>query len=168
MHDQTHHEGSIQLDKSRICKTEQDGGVRVPAVAGSEKLRDLLFIGMTSFEIAVATGCSVRAVEVRRRKLKEESITTNVVRNTKFDVGLDNLYSLVSMMRRSFVEVENIRAWLVGRSAYLEEQRPASLLRAGEFDLVREAAKAYAASETPQEFLAGREDIPRVEDLIDV
>lgn len=130
----------------------------------AEKLECLVSLGMTSAEIAVGAGCSVRAIEDRRRRLKTEA-SSGEGRYAKADDGIDAVYSLVSMLTERFnVEPAKIRAWLIGRSAYLEEQRPAVLLGAGEFELVRAAALAYATGETPKEFLEGRDPIVRAPD----
>jgi hypothetical protein len=161
---------AMSIDRRRLAmgtSSANEAPIKLTAVKSSAKLRALLLMGMTSFEIAVAIGCSVRTVEDRRSKLKVDSVTDGI-RSSKFDLGLDNLYSLVGMLASRYrVEDENIRAWLLGRTPYLEEQRPASMLSAGRFDLVREAAIAYAKVESPEEFLANREPIPRVEDSVD-
>jgi hypothetical protein len=129
------------------------------ATTTSEKLTRLITAGVTSAEIAVATGSSLRAVEDRRRKLRNNE--TEGTRVAKLDTGIDALFSIFSLLERHKIEPTNIRAWLIGRSAYLEEQRPAILLSADEFELVRDAAIAYATGETPAEFLADRGPLPR-------
>ncbi|HEY7830269.1 MAG TPA: hypothetical protein VIC06_06860 [Solirubrobacteraceae bacterium] len=144
----------------RSLESAAHGRLRPFAISTREKFEDLLGLGMTSAEIALASDSSLRAVEDRRRKLKDPAYMQT--RSTKLDLGIDALYSLALMLETRKIEPANIRAWLLGRSAYLEEQRPAILLSAGEFDLVREAAIAYATSETPGEFLDKRGPIPRV------
>lgn len=158
---------AVSIDRTQLAKRANGAQIELTAVSSSAKLRALLLMDMTSFEIAVATGCSVRTVEDRRSKLKVDSVAYGT-RSSKFDFGLDNLYSLVAMLAsRYHVEDGNIRAWLLGRTPYLEEQRPASVLSAGWFDLVREAAIAFASAQSPEEFLANRGPIPRVEDSVD-
>ena len=124
----------------------------------NQKLEWLISAGVTSAEIALATGGSLRAVEDRRRSLRNGKSKTRVA---KLDSGIDGLFSIFSLLESHQIEPSNIRAWLIGRSAFLEEQRPAILLAANEFELVREAAIAYASNETPAEFLAGRGPLPR-------
>jgi hypothetical protein len=132
-------------------------GRSVPPVTPAEKLEVLLERGLTSSEIAVSIGTSVSAVDQRRRKLKDEMLSGKA-RSTKADERIDDLYSIVSMLEgRYLVEPENIRAWLIGRSAYLDEERPATLLADGKYALVKKAAIAYATGETPAEFLDQRE-----------
>lgn len=134
-----------------------------------EKL-DLLIrqFKLTSAEIVIATGASLRTVEERRKKLKGRRKDRDTP-NAKFDQSVDCIYSIASMLdKRYSIEPANVRAWLIGRSAYLEEQRPADLLREGEFDLVREAAIAYATGETPTEFLEGRDPLPRATSAVRV
>lgn len=129
------------------------------AVSTDQKLQWLIDIGVTSAEMAVATGArSVRAVEERRRALREGRTRE---RYAKLDPGIDALFSIVSMLERRHMEPRNVRAWLIGLSPYLEEQRPAVLLSAGEFELVRAAALAFAGNETPEEFLKDRDQLPR-------
>lgn len=129
------------------------------AVSTDQKLQWLIDIGLTSAEIAFATGSrSVRAIEERRRALREGKPKA---RYAKLDPAIDSLFSLVSMLERRHMEPRNIRAWLLGLSPYLEEQRPAVLLSAGEFELVRAAALCYIANETPEEFLKDRDQLPR-------
>lgn len=129
------------------------------AVSTDQKLLWLIDIGVTSAEIALSTGSpSVRAVEERRRALREGKVKE---RYAKLDPGIDALFSIVSMLERRHMEPRNIRAWLLGLSPYLEEQRPAVLLSANEFELVRAAALAFASNETPEEFLKDRDQLPR-------
>lgn len=130
------------------------------ATTTNEKLAWIIAADVTSAEIAIATGSSLRAVEDRRRRLKADE-TKRSRRVAKLDSGIDALFSIFSLLERHAIEPTNIRAWLIGRSAYLEEQRPAILLSANEFELVRDAAIAYASGETPAEFLADRGPLPR-------
>jgi len=128
----------------------------------NEKLQRLIDVGMTSAEIALASGSSLRGVEDRRRSLRNGAAK---VRVAKIDVGIDAIFSIFSMLEEHKIEPANIRAWLVGRSPFLEQQRPATLLGAAEpelYELVREAAIAYASNETPVEFLAERGRLPRI------
>jgi DNA-binding CsgD family transcriptional regulator len=126
-------------------------------VTPAEKLEALLVLGLTSSEIAVSIGTSVSAVDQRRRKFKDEMLSGKA-RSTKADKRIDDLYSIVSTLEgRYSIESENIRAWLIGRSAYLDEERPATLLADGRYAVVKEAAIAYATGETPAEFLDQRE-----------
>ncbi len=134
------------------------------ATTFAEKFKKLIeLFAITSAELALMTGCSVRAVEERRRKLKDATKRRETP-HAKLDQGIDRIYSVATMLQRKYmIEPVNVRAWLIGRSAYLEEQRPADLLREEEFfDLVREAAIAYATGETPAEFLEERSPLPRV------
>jgi hypothetical protein len=122
------------------------------ATTSDEKLQGLLDLEMTSAEIAVGTGASVRAIEERRRRLHQTN-RPGAARQAKLDDGIDALYSLAFMLQdRYTIPPHNVRAWFIGRSPYLDEQRPAQLLGAGEFALVREAAIAYAKNEAPEEF----------------
>lgn len=130
------------------------------ATTADQKLRHLLAIDFTSAEIALATGSSIRTIEDRRRKLRNDDAKESD-RSTKLNEGIDLLFSIVRELERLEIQATNIRAWLIGRSMYLEEQRPAILLSAKEFELVREAARAYATGETPQEFLTDRDPLPR-------
>lgn len=154
--------GEYPVDRLR---EDPEGGGRKknrPATHTNEKLQRVIDAGMTSAEIALATGGSVRGVEDRRRTLRNG---TAKVRVAKLDHGIDALFSIFSMLEEHNIEAANIRAWLVGRSPFLEEQRPASLLGAGDpelVELVREAALAYASNETPAEFLAERGRLPRI------
>jgi hypothetical protein len=134
------------------------------ATTADEKLKALTDLKMTSAEIALAAGCSVRAIEERRRRTKQSSPANRKERISKTDDGIDALHSLVEMLRARKVPPHNVRAWFIGRSAYLDEQRPATLLGSGEFELVREAAIAYATSETPAEFRDRKGPIKRVPD----
>jgi hypothetical protein len=128
----------------------------------AEKLESLVELNMTTAEIAAATGCSIRAIEDRRRRLSERSATH---RRSKADDRIDAFYSLTSMLRMRYkIPPENVRAFFICRSGYLGEQRPAILLGSGEFELVREAAIAYATSETPDEFLERVGPVARVLD----
>jgi hypothetical protein len=132
------------------------------AINSNEKLQLLIDAGMTSVEIALACGSSVRGIEERRRSLRNGATKMRVA---KLDHGLDALFSIFSMLEEHKIEPSNIRAWLVGRSPFLEQQRPAALLGAGEpelYELVRDAATAYASNETPAEFLAERGRLPRI------
>lgn len=132
-------------------------GRSVPPVTPAEKLEALLGLGLTSSEIAVSIGTSVSAVDQRRRKLNKDERLSGKARSTKADERIDDLYSIVSTLEgRYSIEPENIRAWLIGRSAYLDEERPATLLAGGDYPLVKKAAIAYATGETPAEFLDQR------------
>jgi hypothetical protein len=141
-----------------------------------EKLQSLILKNMTSAEIAVGTGCSVRAIEERRRKLNKTNKLNKANeprpksgRYAKVDEGIDAFYSLTSMLENRYtISPTNVRAWFIGRSDYLEEQRPAQLLGAGEFELVREAAIAYATNETPNEFRDRIGTIVRVHDPLGI
>ncbi len=135
-----------------------DQGPNWLATTTNQKLERLIAAGVTSAEIALATGGSLRAVEDRRRSLRDGKPKTRIA---KLDSGIDALFSIFSLLESHKIEPSNIRAWLIGRSAFLEEQRPAILLAANEFELVRKAAIAYASNETPAEFLAGRGPLPR-------
>jgi hypothetical protein len=134
-------------------------GRSVLPVSPAEKLEALLELGLTSSEIAISIGTSVSAVVQRRRKLKDEMLSGKA-RSTKADARIDDLYSIVSMLEgRYCIESDNVRAWLIGRSAYLDEERPATLLAEGKHSLVKEAAVAYATGETPAEFIEQRETV---------
>ncbi len=132
------------------------------AVTTAEKLCYIVELDMTTAEIAAATGCSIRAIEDRRRRLNDEP---GAKRSSKTDDRIDAFYSLASMLEMRYkIPPENVRAFFIYRSSYLGEQRPAILLASGEFELVREAAIAYATSETPDEFLDRVGPIARVPD----
>jgi hypothetical protein len=157
-------QGMVLTPRNASAGQSANRGVALTPVDTSAKLRALLLLEMTAFEIALAVGCSVRTVEDRKQKLKIDSVT-NAERSTNFDRGLDDLYSLVTMMAgRYAVGSENIRGWLLGRSTYLEEQRPACLLGDGRFSIVREAAIAYATGVPPEDFLREWAPIARCED----
>jgi hypothetical protein len=126
----------------------------------NDKLARLVATGFTSAEIAIATGSSLRAIEDRRRRIKEGAAKESP-RSNRLNTRIDALFSIVSLLEQHRIEIENIRAWLLGRSMYLQDQRPAVLLSASEFELVREAAIAYATGDTPAEFLNGRDPLPR-------
>jgi hypothetical protein len=141
---------------------------RKPPTTTDEKLQALIELRMTSAEIAVGSGCSVRAIKERRAKLNNVDQSDQTGRYAKADKGIDDFYSLTSMLQDSYmISPENTRAWFSGRSAYLDEQRPAQLLGAGEFELVREAAIAYATNETPEEFRDRIGTITRVPDPLE-
>lgn len=162
-----HEESEARSDEDAEGSRKTTRG-RIPTLL-FEKL-DLLIrhFKLTSAEIAIATGSSLRTVEERRKKLKGRRKDRDTP-NAKFDQSIDCIYSIASMLdKRYSIEPANARAWLIGRSAYLEEQRPADLLREGEFDLVREAAIAYATGETPAEFLEGRDSLPRATSAVRV
>ncbi len=114
---------------------------------------------MTTAEIALAAGASARAIEERRRR--KAHLET---RHSKVDDGIDAVYSIAMLLEGRHVPAHNVRAWLIGRSAYLDEQRPAALLSNGQFELVRQAAIAYATGETPEEFRNQIGPITRVPD----
>lgn len=145
---------------------QRSSQARTIRVTADEKLLDLIALfELTSAEIAFTIAASLRAVEERRKKLGLRNHPSGTSRTSKLDNGIDRLYSLASMLHDRYeIEPQTVRAWIMGRSAYLEEQRPASLLRAGEFDLVREAAIAFAKAEPPCDFLDARSPIPRVVD----
>jgi predicted transcriptional regulator len=149
------HQGSPTEPSGILTGGAGNGASDLP-VTPAEKLEALLERGLTSTEIAVSIGTSVSAVDQRRRKLKDEMLSRKA-RSTKADERIDDLYSIVSTLEGSDIESDNIRAWLIGRSAYLDEERPATLLADGKYQLVREAAIAYATGETPAEFLEQRE-----------
>ncbi len=130
------------------------------ATTTDQKFTHLLSNDFTSAEIALATGSSIRTIEDRRRKLRHDD-SKGSTRSAKLNEGIDRLFSIVRELERHEIQATNIRAWLIGRSMYLEEQRPAILLSANEFELVREAARAYATGETPEEFLTDRYPLPR-------
>lgn len=142
--------------------SEADGdGDETPSwlvICTDEKLQRLIDLDVTSAEIALAAGSSLRAVEERRRSLRAGKTKQ---RAAKLDDGIDALFSIFTLLERHQIEPTNIRAWLIGRSEFLEEQRPAVLLSANEFELVRDAAIAYASNEAPAEFLASRGPLPR-------
>lgn len=154
--DASSHRGSSNVPGGTGSGGIPTAGRSVPPVTPAEKLEALLGLGLTSSEIAVSIGTSVSAVNQRRRKFKDERLSGKG-RSTKADERIDDLYSIVSTLEaRYFIEPENIRAWLIGRSAYLDEERPAALLADGKYTLVRKAAIAYATGETPAEFLDQR------------
>lgn len=126
-----------------------------------EKLALLLENQFTTPELVLATGASVRGVEDRRRRLRERPPSRGSSRTSKLDLRIDALFGIVSLLLRNQIAASNIRAWLVGRSEYLEEQSPAVLLAAGYVELVRAAALAYAGVEPATEFLEKWEPIPR-------
>lgn len=157
------HRRSSQKKKPASLRKKSKASVdlnRTPTTP-DEKLALLLENQFTTPELAVATGASVRGVEDRRRRLRERPPSQGSSRTSKLDLRIDALFGIVSLLRRNQIEASNIRAWLVGRSEYLEEQSPAVLLAAGYVELVRAAALAYAGVEPPTEFLEKWEPIPR-------
>jgi len=145
----------------------KDDDISWRAVTPSEKLAYLFDCELTSAEIAFATGSSVRTIEDRRARLQMEvsGNRQSPNRTQKLDLAIDNLFSIVALLEHRKITPGNIRAWLAGRTMYLEEQRPAALLSTGEHDwyeLVREAALAYATAETPREFLKRKGPLPRL------
>jgi DNA-binding CsgD family transcriptional regulator len=152
------HRGSSTVPGGVSSGGRPAAGRSVLPVTPAEKLEALLGLGLTSSEIAVSIGASVSAVDQRRRKLNKDERLSGKTRSTKADGRIDDLYSIVSTLEgRYFIEPENIRAWLIGRSAYLDEERPATLLADGNYPLVKKAAIAYATGETPAEFLEQRQ-----------
>jgi hypothetical protein len=137
------------------------------ATTSDEKLKALTELKMTSAEIALAAGCSPRAIEKRRLRTSRAS-DDREERFSKIDDGIDAVYSIASLMQARHVPAHNVRAWFIGRSAYLDEQRPAALLNHGAFELVRDAAIAYSLGETPEEFRNRIGSIKRVPDPLDL
>ncbi len=118
----------------------------------------------TSAELALLTGSSLRAIESRRSRLDAPDAVRRR-RRSAVDEGIDAAYSLATMLRdRYLIDPDLVRAWLLGRSAYLEEQRPAELLAAGHFELVRDAATAFARCEDPGSFADLHGPIPSAEE----
>jgi hypothetical protein len=147
--------------KARLRAPQSSRPGHVP-VTSDEKLMVLLdTFRMTSPELALILGCSLRAIELRRTRLRSEP-ETEAQRKSKLDGGIDGLHSLATMLRNRSLEPDLIRAWFLGRSAYLDEQRPATLLCAGHFELVRAAAIAFARCEPPQVFVDRYGPIPRI------
>lgn len=135
------------------------------ATTAEEQLERLSRAGFTAAEVAMSTGASVRGIELRREKAARDAPSAGK-RTSSLDGQIDALFSIFYLLNEYGVPGTNIRAWLMGRSRYLEEQRPARLLSTGDeelYELVRQAANAYAKGETPQEFLANREPLPRPE-----
>lgn len=147
-----------QPSRRRAKKKLRGQGYEV-ATTTDEKLRALTDLKMTTAEIALAAGASARAIEERRRRKGHGE-----ARHSKVDDGIDAVYSIAVLLQGRQVPAHNVRAWLIGRSAYLDEQRPAALLSTGQFELVRRAAIAYATSETPEEFREQTGPIVRVPD----
>ncbi len=135
--------------------------VRLPATI-DEKLAVLTDrFGLTSDEIAVAAGCTRRAIEMRRSRAPLPAASRRRV--TRNDSGIDALYSLLSLLTdRCEIDVALARGFVLGLSAYLEEQAPIALVGAGEFELVREAALAFSAAQPPADFVEDHGPIPRV------
>ncbi|HEY1689259.1 MAG TPA: hypothetical protein VGF95_10395 [Solirubrobacteraceae bacterium] len=138
------------------------------AVSLPDKLEELIDkFHMTFVELGIGAGCGARAVEVRRKKLQQpESGELDKLlpkRKSKIDRGIEYIHSTATMMTERYsVDPDNVRAWLIGLSPHLEEQRPLALLGEGMFEIVREAAIAYAVSESPKEFLERLGPVPRV------
>lgn len=130
-------------------------------VSTQDKLDQLVKAGFTTSEIALATGSHRRTVEDRRRRLKNPVLGSSSTRGSDWDIYLDNLFTIYAYLDQQKITADNIRAWLMGRSLYLEEQRPIVLLGAGEFESVREAAIAYSVGERPEDFLEDRPPLPR-------
>jgi hypothetical protein len=116
---------------------------------------------LTSDEIAVAAACTPRAIELRRTRASRGGADRR--RASRLDHGIDALYSVLSLLvDRCEVDVALARAFVLGLSAYLEEQTPLAMLGADEFELVREAALAFSAAQPPVDFIEDHGPIPRV------
>lgn len=150
----------------KSLRQHASGGTRValPArvpVTVDEKLAELTGrFKLTSDEIAVAASCTPRAIELRRTRARLGRADRR--RASRLDHGIDALYSVLSLLAdRCEVDVALARAFVLGLSAYLEEQTPLALLGADEFELVREAALAFSAAQPPADFIEDHGPIPR-------
>src|SRR5919106_2961442 len=88
--------------------------------------------------VSEATGANERTVERWRAGIGP--------RRTEYRVKLDDLAAVIEILGHQ-MGPRAWQAWLTGRSAHLGWRRPVDLLAAGEFELVRGAALAYAAGD---------------------
>ncbi len=127
---------------------------------------------LNDFETPLVEVALMADTSVSELRAYQERHTPGQTRITEQDTPLSALsaaitrhHSLAALLRHRYkIPVDNIRAFLVGRSAYLNEQRPAILWRNELYDLVEEAAIAYATGRTPEEFLDKHEIIPTVDE----
>jgi hypothetical protein len=134
------------------------------AVTPDEQLRALIeTYAFTSAELAFIFGCSLRAIETRRAKLRN-SAAPHRQRRSKVDEHLDQLYGLATRLHAKHIAPPLVRAFFLGRSLYLDEQRPGAFLARGHFELVRSAALAFAHCQDPFEFIEEIGSVPRLED----
>jgi transcriptional regulator with XRE-family HTH domain len=94
--------------------------------------------GLTEADLADATGASTRTV---RRWLAAEPETAE--RGPHSAQQIDDLRTIVEELEDSLTP-KGIRQWLRARNRYLKGARPIDELRAGEFERVHEAARAFA------------------------
>ena len=88
--------------------------------------------------VSDATGAAVRSVERWRAGTRPRRAT--YVRR------LDDLVGVLEMLGPSMTD-HGKSAWLTSRSAFLGWQRPVDALALGEYDRVRNAARAYISGD---------------------
>jgi len=140
--------------------------VRAPHDA-PRRLQELLNdFEMPLYEIAVMADTNLSEIQAYQLECEFEPGSA-AAKDSALAGSIGQLYELVTSLGDHSIEPGNIRAFLLGHSAYLNEQRPATLWRAGYHQLVKEASTAYATSETPKEFLESRDDIPYISEDLD-
>jgi hypothetical protein len=88
--------------------------------------------------VSEATGANIRTVERWRAGSRP--------RRHAYRLRLDDLAAVLEVLGEAMAPRAR-QAWLTARSAHLGWQRPVDVLAAGEFDLVRGAALAYAGGD---------------------
>jgi hypothetical protein len=88
--------------------------------------------------VSEATGANIRTVERWRAGSQP--------RRHAYRLRLDDLAAVLEVLGDAMAPRAR-QAWLTARSAHLGWQRPVDVLAAGEFDLVRGAALAYAGGD---------------------
>lgn len=88
--------------------------------------------------VSEATGANIRTVERWRAGAQP--------RRHAYRLRLDDLAAVLEVLGDAMAP-RGRQAWLTARSAHLGWQRPVDVLAAGEFDLVRGAALAYAGGD---------------------
>lgn len=148
---------------SRAAGSRSEPAARRPTTI-CEKLSVLVDdFELTASELSRAIGCSTRAIEDRKRRNHSGKPPARGRRTSRVDEGVDALYAVAAMMHDKYaVDYRLVRAFVTGRSPYLEEQSPADLLAEGYFEMVRDAAIAFSRGRTPAEFIATSGPFPRV------
>lgn len=88
--------------------------------------------------VSEATGANIRTVERWRAGSQP--------RRHAYRLRLDDLAAVLEVLGDAMAPRAR-QAWLTARSAHLGWKRPVEVLAAGEFDLVRGAALAYAGGD---------------------
>ncbi|MCW2982616.1 MAG: hypothetical protein JWR63_186 [Conexibacter sp.] len=134
----------------------------VPVTAGDKLLALAGTFNFTHREMSHTCGCSVRAIEDRLRRARSAKVARES-RPNALDDRIDDLYAIAALLHERYhVDPELVRAFVSGKSPYLEEQRPSDLIAAGYFEVVRHAALAFARGIRPDEHLIGSGPTPRV------